>query len=406
MILSRSMSRAALKTSFAAVTLAAAAAFASPAMASSFQVIHDFTGKKDGAVPGYTLMKDGDDAFIGTANQGGKGYGTVFSLVQTSGKWKIAPLYDFKGKQGQPGWGIVRGPDGSLFVNASYAEVMDGPCGSVLQLTSAKAPAAGAKMTGTLIHTYVKAQDGCPTGNLLPDAAGNLFGVTQIGGANNWGSVFELSPGKGGWTQTILYSFRGQEDAGNPHSELVMDGAGNLYGTASAGAVNAGVVFELSPEKGGWNYQVLHTFTGGDDGGQPVAGLTFDKSGILFGATESFGKNGGGTIFRLAPHGKRWKFKVLSSLSGSGGPVAALTIGDTGTIYGTNFFDGTAGYGSVFSLTPSGKKWIYADLHDFTSGTDGGYPGGGVALDSIGNLFGTAVLGGSNNLGVIYKVTP
>jgi uncharacterized repeat protein (TIGR03803 family) len=275
-----------------------------------------------------------------------------------------------------------------------------------LQLTPAKAPANSAKLTSMLIHTYVNAQDGCPTGNLLPDAAGNLFGVTQNGGANNWGSVFELSPGKNGWTQTILYSFRGEEDAGAPYSELIADDAGNLYGTASASAVNAGVAFELSPSKSGWKYQVLHTFTGGDDGGQPVAALTFDKSGNLFGATESFGKNGGGTIFRLSPKGKKWAFKVLYSLTGSGGPVAALTLGDTGTIYGTNFFDGAASYGSVFSLTPSGKKWRYTDLHDFTSGTDGGFPGGGVVLDSAGNLLGTAVLGGANSLGVIYEVTP
>ena len=402
----RTASRVALKSSAAALALSASVLLASNASASSFQVIHDFTGGKEGGVPGYTLLKTGKDSFIGTANQGGKGYGTVFKLSQKSGAWGVKALYNFKSEQGQPGWGVIRGSDGSYFVNATYASVMGGPCGSILQLNSAKAPANAAKLTSTLIHTYVKADDGCPTGNLLQDSSGNLFGVTQDGGANGWGSVFELTPGKGGWTQTILYSFRGAEDGGAPYSELIVDDAGNLYGTASASTVNFGTVFELSPGKSGWTYNVLYTFGGGTDGGQPVAALTFGKSGKLYGATTSFGANGGGTIFRLTPGTKGWKYKVLYSLSGSDGPVAALALSKTGTIYGTNFMDGADGFGSVFSLAPSGKTWVHTDLHDFTGAADGGFPGGGVAFDSTGNLYGTTVLGGPNNAGVLYEVTP
>lgn len=403
---SNTSARAHLKAAAAAAGLTAGLALAAPAVASSFQVIHDFTGGKEGAVPGYTLLNDGKDAFIGAANQGGLGYGTIFRVTQKAGAWKVKPLYDFQSSEGQPGWGVIHGAGGSLYVNATYASVQGGPCGSALELDPAKAPAGRAKLASTLLHTYVKADDGCPTGNLLRDQSGNLFGVTQDGGANGWGSVFELSPGKGGWTQTILYSFRGAEDGGAPYSELIADDAGNLYGAASASTQNFGVVFELSPSESGWSYNVLYTFTGGADGGQPVAALTFDKRGRLFGATTSFGANGGGTVFRLSPKGGSWKFKVLYSMSGSDGPVAALNIGRTGTIYGTNFMDGANGYGSVFSLAPSGRKWVYTDLHDFTGGADGGYPGGGVVFDSTGNLFGTAVLGGANGLGVLYEVTP
>ena len=406
MVRCRSMSRVVVKASAAALALTGCALLAPPTSASNFQVIHDFTGGKEGGVPGYTLLKSGKDSFIGTANQGGKGYGTVFKLAQKSGAWAVNPLYNFKSEQGQPGWGIIRGSDGSYFVNATYASVMGGPCGSILQLNGAKASANTTKLTGALIHTYVKADDGCPTGNLLQDSAGNLFGATQIGGANSWGSIFELSPAKGGWAETILYTFRGQEDGGAPYSELIADDAGNLYGTASASTQNFGTVFELSPAKGGWTYNVLYTFAGGTDGGQPVAALTFGKSGKLYGATTSFGANGGGTIFRLTPGAKGWKYKVLYSLSGSDGPVAALALSKTGTIYGTNFMDGASGYGSVFSLAPTGKSWTYTDLHDFTGGADGGYPGGGVVFDSTGNLFGTAVLGGANGAGVLYEVTP
>jgi uncharacterized repeat protein (TIGR03803 family) len=395
-----------LPRALASTAVFATLALASAARAASFTVIHDFTGAADGAVPGYTLLKDGKSGFIGTANQGGAGYGTVFRLAQKSGAWKLKPLYDFTGEQGQPGWGVIHGLHGSLFVTASYASVMGGPCGSALELDRATAPARAAKLTGTLLHTYVKSQDGCPTGNLLRDAGGNLFGVTQNGGANAWGSVFELAPSESGWTESILYSFRGAEDGGAPYSELVADEAGNLYGTASASTVNAGTVFKLSPSESGWTYTVLHAFTGGTDGGQPVAALTFDHAGNLYGATTSFGAKGGGTIFSLTPSGSAWKFHVLHSLTGSDGPVAALALDATGAIYGTNFMDGADGYGSVFSLAPVSGKWRYRDLHDFTGGADGGYPGGGVVLDAAGNLYGTAVLGGADGKGVVYELTP
>jgi uncharacterized repeat protein (TIGR03803 family) len=390
---------------FGMLALSSALYVTAAAAAPQFQIIHDFTGGADGAVPGYTLLKDGN-GFIGAANQGGAGYGAVFRLAQKSGAWNVKPLYDFTSDEGQPGWGVIHGPKGSVFVNASYASVLGGPCGSALELDPKTRGGAPAHDSGTLLHTYVKAGDGCPTGNLLRDASGNLFGVTQNGGANGWGSVFELTSGNSGWAETILYSFRGEEDGGAPYSELVMDAAGNLYGTASASTVNHGTVFELSPSGSSWTYTVLHAFSGGSDGGQPVAALTFDHAGNLFGATTSFGANGGGTVFELKSAQGTWKFKTLYSLTGSDGPVAALALDKTGTIYGTAFFDGAFGYGSVFSLAPSSRKWRYTDLHDFTGGADGGYPGGGVVLDATGNLYGATVLGGANGLGVVYEVTP
>ena len=390
---------------FCALTFAAAIALCVPALASDFSVIHDFTGGADGGVPGYTLTPDGKGNFLGNANQGGAGYGVVFRLQPRKKGWTVKPLYDFTDQDGQPGWGVTL-RKGSLYTNASYSEVMGGPCGSALKLDPAKAPSARL-LTSTLLHTYVKSADGCPTGNLTVDKQGDIFGVTQDGGAHGWGSVFELSYSGSAWTQTILYSFTGGEDGGAPYSELIEDAAGNLYGTASACQSGCqGTAFELSPSKSGWTYKVLHAFTGGDDGGQPVAALTFDKAGNLFGATTSFGTQGGGTIFSFSPKGKKWTFSVLADLTGSDGPVAALALDPAGNIYGTNFMDGADGYGSVFSLTKKGNGWSYTDLHDFTGGSDGGYPGGGVVLDSNGNLYGTAVLGGANSLGVIYKIKP
>jgi uncharacterized repeat protein (TIGR03803 family) len=404
MLLSRSdLTRLA---STALLSASALALCAAPAMASKFHVIYNFTGGADGGVPPFTLLPDGNGNLLGTANQGGKhNAGTLFSLSPGDGKtWQLSVLYDFTDKQGQPGWGLIPARHGrDFFVNTGYASVLGGPCGSVVKV---KPSASSGEDRGHVVLTYTKSHDGCPTGNLLQDKHGNLFGVTQDGGANNWGSVFELTRGQGGYSETILYSFRGEEDGGAPYNALIEDHAGNLYGTATASTKNSGTVFELSPNGSGYDYKVLHAFMGGDDGGQPVAGLIRDGSGNLYGATESWGANGGGTVYELSPQRGSWSFQVLHALpGGSGGPVTSLTWGGLGQLYGTNFFDGTDSYGSVFSLTPENGKWRYRDLHDFTGGADGGYPGGGVVIDTAGDLFGTAVLGGTGN-GVVYEITP
>jgi uncharacterized repeat protein (TIGR03803 family) len=380
-------------------------ALATPAH--SYQVVHDFTGGADGGAPPYTLLVDKKGDFIGTASFGGQNNdGIVFKLMEKDSGWKIEPIYEFTDQDGEPGWGItlVRG---SLYTNAGYAEVMGGPCGSALQLNRANAPADAAQRSSVLMHTYVEKEDGCPTGNLVLDRAGNAYGVTQGGGANGWGSVLELTAGGSGWTETILYSFQGGDDGGLPYSGLTFDKAGNLYGTASArGAGGAGTVFELSPSGSSWTFNLVHSFAGAADGAQPVAGLAFDKAGDLVGATTSGGSNGGGTVFELTPAQGSWTFGVLADMTGSDGPVAALTLDSKGAIYGTNFMDGAFGYGSVFKLTSSKSGWVYKDLHDFTGGSDGGYPGGSVVPGADGNLYGTAVLGGADNFGVIYQVAP
>ena len=380
------------------------------ASAQTFQVLHDFTGHLDGGTPPYTLAQDSAGRFYGTAAQGGRnGTGVVFRFQRQNSVWVLTPLYAFSDQDGQPGWGVTLAPDGTIYTVASYASVLGGPCGTAIHIhpSPTNPPAVPAYWNETALRTYVKSQEGCPTGNLLLDSSGNLYGVTQSGGPNGWGSVFELTRNGSAWTETILYAFQGQADGGAPYSGLIMDNAGNLYGTASAaGANRQGVVFELKHSGASWTEQVLYTFQGGNDGGQPVAGLIFDNTGNLYGATASWGSGGGGMVFKLAPSGGSWTYSVLASLTGSDGPVASLTMDASGNLYGTTFMDDPDGYGSVFKLTNSGGGWTYTDLHDFTGGADGGYPGGGVVLDSAGNLYGTAVIGGANNLGVLYEITP
>jgi uncharacterized repeat protein (TIGR03803 family) len=392
----------------AILTLVLLIAISQHASAQTFQVIHNFTGGSDGGIPPYTLSQDASGHLYGTANSGGQnGYGLVFRFSHVNSGWVLVPLYSFSGTDGQPGWGVTLAPDASIYTSASYASVMGGPCGTAMRLR----PLPTAPHTviyswnATAMRTYVKNQEGCPTGNLMIDSAGHLYGVTQDGGPSGWGSVFELTQTQSGWTENILYGFNGLGDGGAPYSALVMDSAGNLYGTTTAGgAHNKGTVFELTPSGGGWSEQVLYSFTGGNDGGQPVAGVIFDNAGNLYGATASWGSGGGGTVFKLTPSGGSWTYSVLTSLTGADGPVASLTMDASGNLYGTTFMDDSFGYGSVFKLTQAGGNWTYTDLHDFTGGADGGYPGGGVVVDSTGNLYGTAVTGGANGFGVIYQI--
>ncbi|MEJ0047821.1 MAG: choice-of-anchor tandem repeat GloVer-containing protein [Rhodospirillales bacterium] len=139
----------------------------------------------------------------------------------------------------------------------------------------------------------------------------------------------------------------------------------------------------------------------------PTGGLIEDSAGNLYGATESAGANGGGTVFELSPTANSWTLKVLADLpAGAGGPVAALTMDAAGNLYGTNYMNGANGVGSVFKLTNVSGSWKYQVLHDFAGAAGGSYPGGGVVLDSNGNLFGTAGSGGAYGWGVAYEITP
>src|SRR5208337_2955021 len=157
----------------------------------------------------------------------------------------------------------------------------------------------------SLLYQFNGTKDGkYPYAGVIMDGSGNLYGTANAGGAHHFGAVFELSPSNGGWTETTLLSFNGKGGNG-PVAGLVMDTSGNLYGTTQkGGAKNLGVVFELSPSKHGWTETVLHSFAGGTtDGGGPGAGVIFDTAGNLYGTTYAGGtgscSNGCGTVFEL-----------------------------------------------------------------------------------------------------------
>jgi uncharacterized repeat protein (TIGR03803 family) len=185
------------------------------------------------------------------------------------------------------------------------------------------------------------------------DKSGNLYGTTQWGGASNVGTVFELSPAGASWTATILYSFTGGADGGHPAAGLVMDPAGNLYGTGQTGGANGqGTVFKLSPSGA---ETLLYTFgSQSGDGSYPFAGLVLDETGNLYGTTLSGGANGGGTVFKLAPTGTETVLYSFGSRSGdASNPWSGLVFDEKGNLYGTTHAGGAHGAGAVFEVNPS-----------------------------------------------------
>ncbi len=241
------------------------------------------------------------------------------------------------------------------------------------------------------------------------DSKGNLYGATTGGGDNGVGSVFELSPGsKGKWSVTTLHSFD-RKDGSSPNGGLIFDAAGNLYGTTSDGGAyyDGGTVFELSPGSGGWTFSVLHSFCevfGCPDGGGPLAGLVQDKNGNLLGAARA-GPYDMGVVFELSPGSNGWTYSILYSFGSrsddGSDPMDAPALDPTGNIYGTTYFGGRDGFGTVFELTPGCNGWCEKLLRQFDS-KDGANPEGSVAFDSKGNLYSTTN-GRTNN---VFELSP
>jgi uncharacterized repeat protein (TIGR03803 family) len=285
---------------------------------------------------------------------------------------------------------------------------------AVLIVMLASVPGAmGADRYSTL-YRFTGGVDGNePHSSLIFDAEGNLYGTTYKGGTSNDGSVFMLSPNKGGnWSEIVLHSFSNDgHDGCNPWAGLILDPAGNLYGTTlGCGANGNGTVFELTPKSNGsWTESVVHSFNY-QDGSGPYAGLVFDLAGNLYGATQGGGNYGFGTIFELVPKGDgSWVEGVLHSFSGvkdGANPYSTLAVDAAGNLYGTTLSGGRSYEGTVFKLTSNGEgSWTETVLHSFVqNGKDGRRPYSDVVFDSAGNLFGTTHDGGAYDWGTIYEL--
>jgi len=327
----------------------------------------------------------------------------------------------------------------------------------LLAVILALAPTASAEWKEKVLYSFQGgSSDGStPAGGVVFDSLGNLYGATSGGGSGSCagffqcGMVYQLSPPaqKGGpWTETVLHNFQGNKsgDGTSPGGGLVIDKAGNLYGTTGYGGTGGcvllgskegcGTVYELSPPKvkgGAWTEKVLYSFKGGKDGYVPDGDLVFDSAGNLYGATLFGGGKGTscnslyqycGTVFELSPpqqKGGKWTEKVLHSFAGGtdgATPNGGLLLDSKGAIYGTASTGGnqgcktndSIGCGTAFELRPPLTKdgaWPERKLHVFTGGNDGANPNGGLIFDAKGAIYGTAGGGGAVSEGIIFQLT-
>jgi uncharacterized repeat protein (TIGR03803 family) len=394
-----------------AVVLVPAVVATRSAQAQTFSVLHSFTGA-EGGNPDAGLIRDASGNLYGTTPKGGAhGLGTVFKLA-TTGKETV--LHSFAG---YPTDGF--GPFASLIRDASgnfYGTTFEGGvglcglrflpvgCGTIFKLDP----------TGneTILYSFPGrgANGSSPEAALTRDASGNLYGTTHGGGAFGAGVVFKLdTAGK----ETILHSFTGGADGGFPLSRLVRDSSGNLYGTTSDGGVfnsgacagsGCGVVFKLATTG---KETLLHSFTGGADGTYLFAGLIRDASGNFYGTTVLGGNtscNSGSGCGTVFKLDTTGKKTGLHKFTGASGasPYAALIRDASGNLYGTTYGGGVHGLGTVFKLATTGKETV---LHSF-SGPDGKNPVAALILDASGNLYGTTFNGGAHGLGTVFKLTP
>ena len=248
----------------------------------------------------------------------------------------------------------------------------------------------------TVLYSFAGGTDGAnPYANVIQDRAGNLYGTTSLGGADGAGVVFKVDT-RG--RETVLHTFTGGADGGYSYAGLIEDRAGNLYGTASGGgAAGVGVVFKLDSRG---HYTVLYTFTGGADGAYPN-GLIQDPQGNLYGTTSGGGADGSGVVFKLDRRGNETVLYSFTGNADGGYPYAGVIRDWLGNLYGTTAYGGAAGSGVVFKLDRRGNETV---LYSFTGGADGGYPYAGVIEDWAGNLYGTAASGGTAGAGVTFKV--
>jgi uncharacterized repeat protein (TIGR03803 family) len=386
-----------------------------PALAQTYTILYAFTGP-DGRYPsGLTISSSG--TLYGTTWNGGNGScpyeecGTVYELSYRNSGWTFKSLYSFT-EDGSTGYypdaPVTIGPNGSL-----YGTATDGGSagnGTVFELqppvTSCKT--ALCYWTATALHSF---QGGVYDGarpdyaSLIFDQAGNIYGTTGKGGSTNNGVVYELTPSGGGWSVSLLHSFVNNGVGGyDPTLGVIFDSAGNLYGTTEQGGTGGyGTIFELAPYAGTWTETILHDFNLSN--GSYPENLIMDQSGNLYGVATGFGTPIPANVFELTQADGSWIFYNLQIVPNCGDPESGVVMDAAGNFYGTCAGGGAHGYGWVFELSNSGGSWIVTDLHDFTF-SDGYDPGGDLALDASGNLYGTTRAGGNGNNGLVWEITP
>jgi uncharacterized repeat protein (TIGR03803 family) len=386
------------------------------ASASTTQVIYSFAGDTDGEYTDSDLIMDSAGNIYGTTVLGGDfGTGSVFQLTPSGNGWTHTVLYSFTGRSdgGQPYKGVTLDAQGNLYgtavIGGKHGACPEDGCGVAYKLTN-----SGGTWTQTVIHFFTGTDGYGPGAGLTFDKAGNLYGMTAVGGANGLGVIYQLRPQPDGtWRLRVIHNFTGGKDGSSGSAgRLLLDNAGNLYGVATTGGANGkGTAFKLTATPdGNWSFRTIYAFKGQPDAGFPYGGLVFE-AGNLYGTTYYDGANNLGSVYQLAPQpGGGWRERVLYSFKGGrdgNSSISNLVFDAAGNMYGTTS-EGGAGCscGTIFKLTPSNGRWTESVAYRFQGVPDAGFAYNGMVGDSTGKFYGATVHGGVDNEGAIYEFTP
>ena len=349
--------------------------------------LYSFTGGSDGGDPAAALVPGGTGLFYSTAATHGSttanSAGTVYKIT-TNGAPTGLFTFTCSSEGSVPYAGLTAASDGLLYGTLNNGGTNNN--GTIYKIST------NGTLTG--LYSFSGADGKNPEANLVQGTDGHLYGTTYAGGSNNQGTVFKLTTNG---TLTSLYSFAGSDGA-NPQSSLVQSGT-NFFGTTYYGGANfQGSVFKISMNG---SFSNLYSFTGNNDGGNPAAGLVRGNDGNLYGTTYQGGTNGYGTVFQITTNGG---FTSLYSFSGDDGayPEGGVVQAADGYFYGTTQYGGSNFVGNIFKISAGGDL---TDLYDFTGGVDGENPYAGLIQAVDGNLYGTTYFGGVSGNGSVFRIS-
>ncbi|HTS19308.1 MAG TPA: choice-of-anchor tandem repeat GloVer-containing protein [Verrucomicrobiae bacterium] len=373
--------------------LAAIAVFTLVGKASgqTLTILHLFSGGSDGHNPVSGLIQASNGFFYGTTQDGDPegGNGTVF---QISSAGTFTTLYSFTGGAdgASPSSPLIQGADGFLYGVTIFGGTND-DVGTVYRISTAG--------TLTSLHSFGGDDGSFPRGSLVQGADGSLYGATIEGGTNNLGTIYRITTAG---TFTTLHMFGANPNDGfDPYAGLVQRNKNWFYGVTQGGGPHGGqgTIFKISNTG---NLKIVYSFSNGTNGANPFAALVKGPGGCFYGTTVLTGTNNNGTVFKISPAGKlKTLYRFTGGFDGAT-PEAPLALGSDGNFYGTTSSGGSSNLGTAFRITPAGTL---TTLHEFSGGTDGSLPYGGLVQGSDGSFYGTAWAGGTNGNGTVFKLT-
>jgi uncharacterized repeat protein (TIGR03803 family) len=396
--------------------------------------LYSFTGgNNDGAAPVGGLVADPAGNLYGTTAEGGsfpdcspfgQSCGAVFELTPKGGSWTESVLYIFTGglDGGEPLAGLAIDSHGNLYGTTAIGGASGN--GTVFMLSL-----ADGVWTESVLYSFRGGSDGAYPQSAVTLHNGSIYGTTYAGGGNyclgapsGCGTIFQLSQGSDGWTETVLYRFTNGADGAFPYAALILDPEGNLYGATTQGGYllndcapyGCGNVFQLKHGPSGWTLNSLHAFTYDTDGSDPIGGLFAGANDTIYGTAAGGGVGFSGTVFQLSYSKGSWTFSLIYSFSGPDGSAPEGTLVGKGEyLFGTTYGGGTGSgcffggpCGTAFMLHATKSGWTQTVLHSFTNnGTDGTYPEDNLILGK-GALYGTTSAGGPSDRGTVFAITP